>query len=184
MRTGNLRQLAARPGMPSEPTIRKLIASRADFPILRQAGLGVSHGYLFDLDAAEAFILAQWTDGRRAPACRHRGPSAFSERKHMIRDQLTGSVWEHDYRPDLKLVMLALAALADDKHEVEKMSYAYLSSITGFSRGQVIHALQILETDGHIAPVNSSRWHYVLRPGPPSRFRSFLERATAFAVDA
>lgn len=53
---GSLGDLAAMPGMPSEPTIRKLIAAHADFPILKRGTNGSA--YEFDLSAAHGFILA------------------------------------------------------------------------------------------------------------------------------
>lgn len=52
-------------GMPSEPTIRKLMASRPDFPVLRRGGFG--HTYLLDLDRAAAFVFEHWSDGRCKP---------------------------------------------------------------------------------------------------------------------
>jgi hypothetical protein len=51
---GSLTELSQRPGMPSEATLRKLIAIHADFPILRHG----THGrkYQIDIEAAEVFI--------------------------------------------------------------------------------------------------------------------------------
>ena len=62
MRTGRLWQLVAEPDMPSEPSIRSLIRSRTDFPILEKAD--GSRGYVFDLDAASDFVRAHWRDKR------------------------------------------------------------------------------------------------------------------------
>lgn len=52
---GSLGELAAMPGMPSEPTIKKLIAAHGDFPILKRGTNGSA--YEFDLAAAHGFIL-------------------------------------------------------------------------------------------------------------------------------
>jgi hypothetical protein len=51
---GNLSELAAMAGMPSEPTIKKLIDENPDFPILSRGRNGV--GYEFDLTEAATFI--------------------------------------------------------------------------------------------------------------------------------
>jgi hypothetical protein len=52
---GSLAELASLPGMPSEPTIRKLIAKHADFPILKRGTNG--DAYEFDLGDAAKFIV-------------------------------------------------------------------------------------------------------------------------------
>jgi hypothetical protein len=62
-RTGTLADLAALPGMPSQPSLQRFIASRLDFPVLQRGRNGVA--YEFDLDAAAAFVAAHWRDGRR-----------------------------------------------------------------------------------------------------------------------
>lgn len=49
-----LAELAAVPGMPSEPTLRKMIAENADFPILSRGKNGVA--YEFDLESAIGFV--------------------------------------------------------------------------------------------------------------------------------
>lgn len=51
---GSLAELASLPGMPSEPTIRKLIADNEDFPILSRGTNG--RAYEFDLSEAAEFI--------------------------------------------------------------------------------------------------------------------------------
>lgn len=51
---GSLGELAALPGMPSEPTLRKMIAENADFPILSRGSNGVA--YEFDLKEAVQFV--------------------------------------------------------------------------------------------------------------------------------
>lgn len=56
-RIGTLAELAAMPGMPSEPTLRKLIDSEADFPVISRGKNGV--GYEIDLVAA-----AHWWKAR------------------------------------------------------------------------------------------------------------------------
>lgn len=52
---GSLQELASLPGMPSEPTVRKLIAKHADFPILKRGTNG--DAYEIDLGEAASFIL-------------------------------------------------------------------------------------------------------------------------------
>ncbi|MDX3885997.1 MAG: hypothetical protein QHC65_16355 [Sphingomonas sp.] len=51
---GSLSELALLPGMPSEPTIRKLIEAHSGFPILRRGTNG--RAYEFDLGEAAEFI--------------------------------------------------------------------------------------------------------------------------------
>lgn len=51
---GSLGELAALPGMPSEPTLRKMIAENEDFPIISRGSNGVA--YEFDLTQAALFI--------------------------------------------------------------------------------------------------------------------------------
>ncbi len=51
---GSITDLCRREGMPSEPTIRKLIAKFPDFPIISRGKNGVR--YQIDLDAAAEFI--------------------------------------------------------------------------------------------------------------------------------
>ena len=53
---GSLTDLAARPGMPSDVTLRKMIRRNPDFPIVRVG----THGrrYEIDLDEAERFVRA------------------------------------------------------------------------------------------------------------------------------
>jgi hypothetical protein len=50
----SLGELAAIPGLPSEPTLRKLIEQNADFPVISRGKNGQS--YEFDLEATIAFI--------------------------------------------------------------------------------------------------------------------------------
>lgn len=64
MRKVNLRQLAEWVRYPSEPTIRRLIDERPDFPVLRRPDGAGRGSFLFDRDAAVAFINANWTDKR------------------------------------------------------------------------------------------------------------------------
>lgn len=64
-----LGQLASVPGMPSEPTLRKLIEDNPDFPLLSRGRNGVA--YEMDLAAAIGFIKgldAKREDERRAKA--------------------------------------------------------------------------------------------------------------------
>ena len=63
MTTVRLFELAEAEGMPSVPSIRQLMRRRPDFPILQRGRKGAE--YLFDLDAATAFIRANWKDARR-----------------------------------------------------------------------------------------------------------------------
>jgi hypothetical protein len=52
---GSLQELTSLPGMPSEPTIRKLIDKHSDFPILKRGKNG--DAYEFDLGEAAKFVL-------------------------------------------------------------------------------------------------------------------------------
>ena len=75
MPVGKLWELAAIADMPSAPTLRALIRERADFPVITRGRKGAE--YLLDLDAAAAFVRANWRDGRaelsgRARATRSR----------------------------------------------------------------------------------------------------------------
>ncbi len=51
---GSLGDLALMPGMPSEPTLRKLMAERPDFPIIARGSNGVA--YEIELEDAFAFV--------------------------------------------------------------------------------------------------------------------------------
>lgn len=71
---GSLTDLSRRPGMPSEVTLRKLIARHADFPIVRHG----THGrkYRINLKDAEKFVLG----------LRERRQLAAVERQALIRE--------------------------------------------------------------------------------------------------
>ena len=61
-RIGGLKALGEVPGMPSTPTIRKLIDTMPGFPLIERArGLDP---YRIDLALAAGFILSNWRDGR------------------------------------------------------------------------------------------------------------------------
>ncbi|MEO7688199.1 MAG: hypothetical protein ABIS51_02860 [Sphingomonas sp.] len=62
MTIGTLAALAKLPDMPSEPSLRRFVAARSDFPVERHGRNGVA--YAFDLEAAAAFVRAHWRDGR------------------------------------------------------------------------------------------------------------------------
>lgn len=62
MRVGNLADLAKIDGMPSQPSLAKLISAREDFPVLQHGRYGKP--FVFDLDAAAAFVREHWRDGR------------------------------------------------------------------------------------------------------------------------
>jgi hypothetical protein len=63
MAVGKLWELAARPDMPSIPTLRRLMRDHPAFPVIERGRKGAD--YLFDLDKAAAFVLAHWGDARR-----------------------------------------------------------------------------------------------------------------------
>lgn len=65
MRLGTLNDLGAEPGMPSVPSLRRLIASRSDFPIVEHGRYGKP--FVFDLEAAATFVRENWSDRRHAP---------------------------------------------------------------------------------------------------------------------
>lgn len=62
MNVGTLADLAKLDGMPSVPSIARLIAARPDFPIVTRGSSGKA--YEIDLDKAAAFIRQHWRDGR------------------------------------------------------------------------------------------------------------------------
>lgn len=62
---GTLAELAAMPGMPSEPTLRKLIDAHDDFPLISRGKNGV--GYEIDLEAAAKWWRAR-TEREQAEA--------------------------------------------------------------------------------------------------------------------
>ena len=63
MTIGTLADLAALPGMPSQPSLQRFIAARSDFPVLERGRYG--RAYVIDLEHAVAFIQENWRDGRR-----------------------------------------------------------------------------------------------------------------------
>lgn len=56
IRRGSLGELASMPGMPSEPTLKKMLAEHPGFPVLKRGKNGVA--YEFDLVAAHQFVTA------------------------------------------------------------------------------------------------------------------------------
>ena len=66
---GSLGDLALMPGMPSEPTLRKLMAERPDFPIVARGSNGVA--YEIELDKAFAFVRGLEEEKRKAVDARN-----------------------------------------------------------------------------------------------------------------
>jgi hypothetical protein len=62
MNVGTLADLAKVDGMPSQPSLAKLICTREDFPVIRHGRYG--RPFILDLDAAAAFVREHWRDGR------------------------------------------------------------------------------------------------------------------------
>lgn len=62
LNTGSLKDLADLPGMPSERSLRNLIARWPEFPIIERGKSGRS--YVFDLPIAAAFVRSNWRGGR------------------------------------------------------------------------------------------------------------------------
>lgn len=62
MNVGTLADLGQVDGMPSVPSIARFIAARDDFPVIQRGRYGKP--FVLDLDAAAAFILEHWRDGR------------------------------------------------------------------------------------------------------------------------
>lgn len=56
IRRGSLGELASMPGMPSEPTLKKMMAEHPAFPVLKRGKNGVA--YELDLVAAHQFVTA------------------------------------------------------------------------------------------------------------------------------
>lgn len=89
MRTGRLWELAAMADMPSQVTLRTFIRSQPDFPVLQLGGRGKS--YLLDLDAAAAFVRANWQDSR---AERSGVSPTMDEAALAPSEQRVGALWE------------------------------------------------------------------------------------------
>lgn len=66
---GSLSELSLMPGMPSEPTLRKMIAERPDFPIVSRGSNGVA--YEFELEEAFAFVRGLEDEKRAAAETRN-----------------------------------------------------------------------------------------------------------------
>ncbi|KQM41232.1 hypothetical protein [Sphingomonas sp. Leaf10] len=62
MKVGTLSDLAQIEGMPSVPSLARLIAARDDFPIIQRGRYGKP--FVLDLDAAATFVREHWRDGR------------------------------------------------------------------------------------------------------------------------
>ena len=56
IKRGSLGELAMMPGMPSEPTLKKMMAEHPSFPVLKRGKNGVA--YELDLVAAHQFVTA------------------------------------------------------------------------------------------------------------------------------
>ncbi len=62
MNVGTLADLGRLEGMPSGPSLARLIAARPDFPVIERGRYGKP--FVLDLDAAAAFVREHWRDGR------------------------------------------------------------------------------------------------------------------------
>ena len=62
MSVGTLTDLARLDGMPSYPSLMRLIAARDDFPVIQRGRYGKP--YILDLDVAASFVREHWRDGR------------------------------------------------------------------------------------------------------------------------
>lgn len=124
---GNLSELAAMAGMPSEPTIKKLIDENPDFPILSRGRNGV--GYEFDLAEAAGFIRslqqrAEQQARARAEDVRQLGLSLLGDDAASMSQQRAGlSSAERKALIEEEIVAIKLAERRGDlirKDEAEK----------------------------------------------------------------
>ncbi|MCI1141698.1 hypothetical protein MOP88_09605 [Sphingomonas sp. WKB10] len=84
MSLGTLTDLARLDGMPSYPSLARFIAARDDFPVIQRGQYGKP--FILDLDAAAAFVRANWRDGRNERRLRRLAAAA------KTRDPIQGSL--------------------------------------------------------------------------------------------
>jgi len=167
--TGSLGDLAAVPGIPSEPTLRKLIRENPDFPVVSTG----TNGHAYEIDIAEAIAWLKSHEEKRREAERARsaevrqfaldllGPDAASqpreglsiaERKQLLEEELIATKLAEKrgtlVRKDA--VEAAFSALFDLLHEQRRTLAARLAKRTDLTRAQQTLVDEFIEADLHI----------------------------------
>lgn len=165
--TGTLGDLAAVPGLPSEPTLRKLIRENPDFPVVSTGKNGVA--YEIDVEAAIEWLKAH--EEKRREAERQRGeqvrqfaldllgPDAAAvgveaglspaERKALLEEELV-AMKVAQRRGELvrkSSVEAAFAAVFDLLNQQRRGLSARLAKRTDLTRAQQVAIDQLLERD-------------------------------------
>lgn len=181
----SLGELAAMAGMPSEPTLRKMIAEHADFPVLARGTNGVA--YEFDAELACAFVKSlreREEEKARARAAEVRqfnleylgadavvdqssvGLSA-SERKALLEEELI-AMKVAERRGELvrkSTVDAAIAAVFDLLSQRRRSLSARLAKRTDLTRQQQTLLDQLLERESHDL---AEKFEEMSRHGVPS----------------
>lgn len=164
---GTLGDLAAVPGLPSEPTLRKLIRENPDFPVVSTGRNGV--GYEIDVEAA-----IQWLKGheeKRREAERERGEQvrqfaldllgadavatpadaglSASERRALLEEELVAMKVAERRRELVRKVSVdaAFAAVFDLLRQQRRKLSGRLARRTDLTRQQQVLIDDILEKD-------------------------------------
>lgn len=165
---GTLGDLAAVPGLPSEPTLRKLIRENPDFPVVSTG----TNGHAYEIDIAEAVAWLKSHEEKRREAERTRGeevrqfaldllgPDAaakpreglsIAERKQLLEEELIATKLS-ERRGELvrkASVEAAIDAVFGMLSEQRRTLAARLAKRTDLSRRQQTLIDEFLEADLH-----------------------------------
>lgn len=167
--TGSLGDLAAVPGVPSEPTLRKLIRENPDFPVVSTG----TNGHAYEIDIAEAIAWLRSHEEKRREAERARsaevrqfaldllGPDAASqpreglsigERKQLLEEELIATKLAEKRRELVRkdAVEAAFSAVFDLLSEQRRTLAARLAKRTDLSRRQQTLIDEFMEADLHL----------------------------------
>lgn len=164
---GTLGDLAAVPGMPSEPTLRKLIKENPDFPVVSTG----SNGRAYEIDVADAVAWIKGHEEKAREASRqraeevrqyamdllgqdaaaeHDGPAlSIQERKQLLEEELV-AIKVAQSRGDLvrkSSVEAAWAAVFSLLNQQRRSLTARLAKRTDLTRAQQVLIDQILDRD-------------------------------------
>ena len=165
--TASLSELAAVAGMPSEPTLRKLIKDNPDFPVISVGKKGSN--YEIDVEGAIAWLQAHEEQRREAERQRSEqvkqfaldllGPDAAvsneavglspAERKALLEEELV-AMKVRERRGELvrkASVEAAFAAMMDLINQQRRGLSARLAKRTDLTRAQQVLIDQLLERD-------------------------------------
>ena len=165
--TASLSELAAVAGMPSEPTLRKLIKDNPDFPVISVGKKGSN--YEIDVEGAIAWLQAHEEQRREAERQRSEqvkqfaldllGPDAAvsneavglspAERKALLEEELV-AMKVRERRGELvrkASVEAAFAAMMDLINQQRRGVSARLAKRTDLTRAQQVLIDQLLERD-------------------------------------